>query len=141
MFIERRNRRNIDQEIEMIAQALRDGLNVVIFPEGTSSDGQGVLPFKRSLLKAAIDAKVDVLPLCLNYSKINGQKIVRQQAEPMCYYGDKNFFEHLRYVLGLRSYEVKLKSLPIIKWDSVVDRKDIADRAYNEISQAYLSLP
>jgi 1-acyl-sn-glycerol-3-phosphate acyltransferase len=137
MFIERRNRANIDNEIAMIAQALRDGLNVVIFPEGTSSNGEGVLPFKRSLLKAAIDAQVDVLPLCLKYTEINGKPITVAESEPMAYYGKKDFFPHLQYVFGLDSYKVKIQALPVIRVRDVIDRKDIAERAYDSIAKAY----
>lgn len=56
VFVERRNREHIEKEIAEITRALKEGLNVVIFPEATSSNGETVLPFKRSLLKAAIDA-------------------------------------------------------------------------------------
>lgn len=137
LFVERRNRSNIDGEIAGIAKVLATGVNLVIFPEGTSSDGQQVLPFKRSLLKAAIDAKRNILPVCLEYTHINGKPISRAEVEPLCYYGTKDFFPHLKFILGLRSFRVRVSVLDPILVSEVVDRKDIADRAYNQIVARY----
>ena len=137
MFVERRNRNNIDGEIGQIAQAMRDGLNVCIFPEGTSSNGEGVLPFKRSLLKSALDAGVNVLPICIQYTEINGKVVPPEEKDKLYYYGDKDFFEHLKGVFSLKSFKAKLTILPEINVQQMQDRKEIADLAYAAIAKAY----
>jgi 1-acyl-sn-glycerol-3-phosphate acyltransferase len=67
LFVERRSRGNLDQEIKEITDALNYGHNVLIFPEGTSTNGDEVLRFKRPLFNAAIFSSKKVLPATLNY--------------------------------------------------------------------------
>jgi 1-acyl-sn-glycerol-3-phosphate acyltransferase len=137
IFIERRNRENIENEIAEITRALDDGLNVVIFPEATSTNGETVLPFKRSLLKSAIDAKVDVLPMAISYPRVNGKLITPEERDMVCYYGEKEFFEHLKKILSLHTLTARLQYMPEMPIHEMPDRKAIADRAYEEIHRAY----
>lgn len=140
LFVERRDRSNIDKEIAQIAHCLQSGINVVLFPEATSSNGESVLPFKRSLLKSALDAKVNVLPMCIGFTKFNGQAITPETREKLCYYGDKTFFDHLRTVMGVRSFSAKLRFLKEISTEAVPDRKRVAEIAYDMIVEAYQTI-
>src|SRR5690606_9112228 len=67
-FVERRNRSTLRADIDEIANILKLGINVVLFPEGTTSTGEGVLPFKTPLVSAAGKAGVEVLPVCIKYT-------------------------------------------------------------------------
>jgi 1-acyl-sn-glycerol-3-phosphate acyltransferase len=58
VFVDRNDRRDAARANELIRSALREGALVVLFPEGTSSNGSTVLPFKSSLLQAAIGERV-----------------------------------------------------------------------------------
>ncbi len=75
LFVERRNKINIHQEIKDLTQGLKNGLNIFIFPEATSTNGETVIRFRRPLLNSAIDAKKKILPLVLNYRKIDENPI------------------------------------------------------------------
>ena len=67
LYIERENRRDALRVVHHMTQALRDGDLVAVFPEGTTSDGRGVLPFHANLLQAAIVSGAPVLPAALRF--------------------------------------------------------------------------
>jgi len=68
LFIERESRRDALRVVQQMAQALRGGDVIAVFPEGTSSDGVRVLPFHANLVQAAIAAPAPVQPVALRYS-------------------------------------------------------------------------
>jgi 1-acyl-sn-glycerol-3-phosphate acyltransferase len=67
LYIARESRRDAMRVVHHIKEALLEGDIVSIFPEGTTSDGTGVLPFYGNLIQAAISANVPVLPVALRY--------------------------------------------------------------------------
>jgi 1-acyl-sn-glycerol-3-phosphate acyltransferase len=67
LYIEREKRRDALRVVHRIAESLRAGDVVAVFPEGTTSDGLGVLPFHANLLQAAIAADAPVQPVGLNF--------------------------------------------------------------------------
>jgi len=68
LFIERERKRDALRVVHQIAGALKAGETVAVFPEGTTSDGRGVLPFHANLLQAAIATGTPVQPVVLRYS-------------------------------------------------------------------------
>jgi 1-acyl-sn-glycerol-3-phosphate acyltransferase len=72
LFIERHRPRDAIRVVHLMAAALRAGEPVAVFPEGTTSDGHGVLPFHANLLQAAISAGVPVQPIALRFSDASG---------------------------------------------------------------------
>jgi 1-acyl-sn-glycerol-3-phosphate acyltransferase len=67
LFIERERKRDALRVVHQIAEALRGGDIVAVFPEGTTSDGHDVLPFHANLLQAAIATGTPVQPVVLRY--------------------------------------------------------------------------
>ncbi len=67
LYIERESRRDAMRVVHRMADSLRAGDVVGVFPEGTTSDGRGVLPFHANLLQAAVSAAAPVQPLALSY--------------------------------------------------------------------------
>ena len=67
-FVERDRPRQTSRSVDAIAAALAAGETVTVFPEGTTSDGHAVLPFRPSLLQAAMVAAVPVQPVALRYA-------------------------------------------------------------------------
>jgi lyso-ornithine lipid O-acyltransferase len=80
-----------------IGDALNQGIPVILFPEGTSSDGSTVLPFKPTLLQAALDANATITPAAIFYQVEMGDA-----ANEVCYWGDATFFPHLVRLAGIR---------------------------------------
>lgn len=67
LFIERAHKRDALRVVHRLAEALRDGDTVAVFPEGTTGDGRTLLPFHGNLLQAAIATGTPVQPVVLRY--------------------------------------------------------------------------
>ncbi|MEP6740572.1 MAG: lysophospholipid acyltransferase family protein [Caldimonas sp.] len=68
LYLERERKRDALRVVHVMAESLRAGQTVAIFPEGTTSTGHGLLPFHANLLQAAISTATPVQPLALRYS-------------------------------------------------------------------------
>jgi 1-acyl-sn-glycerol-3-phosphate acyltransferase len=68
LYLERERKRDALRVVHLVAQALTDGQLVAVFPEGTTSDGQTLLPFHANLLQAAIATGTPVQPVALRFS-------------------------------------------------------------------------
>jgi len=68
LFIERERPRDAVRVVHQMAQALRAGDTVAIFPEGTTNDGRTLLPFHANLLQAAIATATPIQPLALRFA-------------------------------------------------------------------------
>ena len=122
----------------MISQALRKGFAVVLFPEGTTTNGECVRPFKSSLLTAAVRAGADILPVCLRYKSVNGKKLGIDNRDLVFYYGGMSFFRHLLRLLTLKSVEAELTLLEPIPARRHHSRKQLAALSHKIVSAAYL---
>jgi 1-acyl-sn-glycerol-3-phosphate acyltransferase len=68
LYIERERRRDALRVVHQMAEALTAGQTVAVFPEGTTGDGQALLPFHANLLQAAIATATPVQPVALRFS-------------------------------------------------------------------------
>ena len=71
LYIERESRRDAMRVVHHMAERLRAGDILAVFPEGTTGDGRHMLPFHANLLQAAISADVPVLPLALRFVDVH----------------------------------------------------------------------
>jgi len=137
LFVERRHRGTIGRDVGVMADTLRAGHNVVIYPEGTSSNGEKVLPFKRSLLASAMDAEVDVLPVVIKYTEIDGEPFAIKNRDRVCWYGDMGFVPHSLGLLAGIKIKAELHFLGPIKVTKDTDRHQLADLCHKVISDVY----
>lgn len=137
LFVERRSPAGLKREIDEIAQVLHEGTTVVLFPEGTTSNGDTVRPFKNSLLTAALATGTPVLPVCLRYLSIDGRPVGHQNRDRLYYYGGTTFFEHLPRVLRLRTIDVECLMLRPLAAHHGRSRKELAAQAHDVIRTAY----
>lgn len=136
LFIERRNRASLANEVDLISGVLAAGHFVAIFPEGTTSAGDRMLDFRRSLFGAASKAHIAVLPLCINYTQADGRPVDGKTRDSVFYYGEMQFLAHLVRLLKLRRVTVKVSVIsPLEKSE---DRKVAAAYAFSEIQSRYL---
>jgi lyso-ornithine lipid O-acyltransferase len=140
LFVERRSRENLNKEISAITWALCDGLNVIIFPEATSTNGEKVLPFKRSLLQAAIDADTPLLPVCINYAKIDGNPVTSANRDTLCWYGDMGFAGHFFGIMAPAAIEISITALTPIAVTSDSTREELSEKAYAQVAAAYKNI-
>ncbi len=137
IFVERRNRAQIGRDLGVMADTLRAGHNVVIFPEGTSSNGAGVLPFKKSLLMSAVDAQKDILPIVIKYTEVDGKPLSPENRDRICWYGDMTFGPHFMGILNTTSLKAELHFLDPIPVTSETTRHGLAEEAHAKISAVY----
>jgi 1-acyl-sn-glycerol-3-phosphate acyltransferase len=109
VFIDRRRRSDARRVSFNIGEMLRKGMLVAAFPEGTTSDGSGVLPFRGALLQAAVDAGCAALPLALRY--LDAQE--RPTTSPS-YCGDATLWDSLRAIAAQSALTVEVRALPPI---------------------------
>jgi len=95
IYIDRARRSDTKTANDGIRRALQQGLPVVIFPEGTSSDGSRLLPFYPSLFEPAVDCGVPITAAHIQYNLEDGD--VRRD---IAYWGDMTFFPHLLKLLS-----------------------------------------
>ena len=92
IFIDRENRRDIRRVSARVERELTEGRGVVLFAEGTSSQGARVLPFKPGLLELAARADFAVSYAALNYRV---PALERPPHLSVCWWGDMTFVKHL----------------------------------------------
>jgi len=135
--VERRTASGLKKEIESISHVLDQGFSVVLFPEGTTSNGERVQPFKNPLFDSAIRAKSNIFPFCLRYAKVNNRHITVDSRDSVFYYGDMTFCRHLPRLLALRSVDLEVLPLEIIRLPADASRKALALQAHDAINTAY----
>ncbi len=123
VFIDRQRRTHVGEVNEEIETALNDGALVVIFPEGTSSDGKTILPFKSSLLEPATQQKHPLAAGCIQYTLADGDA-----GAEVCYWGDAVFLPHLLNLLSKRSICATVRFARI--QNHSMDRKELAQQLH-----------
>lgn len=136
-FVERRNKIKLQKEIEDLSELLKNGLDVFVFPEGTSTNGQNLLPFKRALFQSAILANKEVLPICLLYETIDAVKFSPNNADKVCWYGDMDFLPHLMGLMDLKKVIVSVEYLEPITCDNKT-KEELSQSTENIIRSTYL---
>ncbi len=91
-----------------MAEAFASGLPVLFFPEGTTTDGGTVLPFRRGLFHSVLRGGVPMRTAAVAYSLGEGNGEARVD-EHVCYWGEMVFGPHLFGALGLKDLKVRLK--------------------------------
>ncbi len=137
MFVERRNKNNIHNELSELRQGLGMGLNVVIFPEATSTNGEQVLRFRRPLFMSAIDAGAPVLPFCLNYRRIGGAALTLKNRDRVFWYGDMAFLPSIWNLSSSGGVEVDLHYLPMLTTSPELDSTDLAERSQRAVESVF----
>ncbi len=137
IFVERRNRSQVQKDLMNMTKVLRDGFNIMIYPEGTSTNGEKVHPFKKSLLMSAVLAEKDILPVCIKYREINGKAFSPENRDHVCWYGDMDFVPHFLQLCKTKKVVVDLEFLKPIKTHPDSTRDELTAQAHEAVSQAY----
>lgn len=137
IFINRQARHQTGAATREIAGRLLGGDAVVLFAEGTSSDGIRVLPFRSALVGAVHHAlgnsthhtSIMVQPMSLAYVGFGGVPMGRALRERVAWYGDADLMPHLASVLASGAVDVTVSWGEAIAYDMSADRKAIAREA------------
>lgn len=134
IFIERERRSDAMKQRNAMQQRLAEGERVVLFPEGSTSDGTIVQPFKSALLSAAetkIRGKsVKVQPMTLAFSELSGVPMGRRMRVEFAWIGHLNLVPHMLQVLCGDPLTVDLVFYPPTDLESAGGRKNLAAQAH-----------
>ncbi len=154
VFIDRDRRTAAAGSAREIAARLADGDKLVLFAEGTSSDGNRVLPFRTSLFAAAkpirskpvdeetqaagqgelnrsVKAQVQTLTIC--YTHLHGVPLERADRPLVGWYGDMEMGSHAWQLLKAGPLDVKISIGPPVPLDNFADRKELARHSEAEV--------
>lgn len=140
LYVERRSRLNIHNEIQQIREALQQNLNITLYPEGMATNGEKVHPFKKSLLTAAAGTDVPLQPVVVNFRKVNGEKMSLKWRDYVCWYGKQSFFAAMFRTLSTSSIHAEIEYLEPLKMHSDEERRIVAETLHQKISQAFTPL-
>lgn len=120
VFVARHDRRSVARQVEDVRTAIRDTGALTIFPEGTTSDGTGLLPFKSSLLSALepFPEGIAVQPILLHFGP---------EAADIAWIGEEHGVDNfLRLLARRRPIELTVHFLPVLSGADLTSRKTIA---------------
>ena len=136
LFFERRARRSGEQA-RHIAGQLEKGTSVILFPEGTSTDGNRVLPFKSSLFAAIERGQPGmrrVQPVTIAYSRIYNVPMSMIDRPLFAWYGDMDLAPHLWQFLHIGSATIEITLHDPVKIEPGQDRKALAGRCRDQVA-------
>ncbi|MCE2474347.1 MAG: 1-acyl-sn-glycerol-3-phosphate acyltransferase [Alphaproteobacteria bacterium] len=134
IFIDRRRSQAVAHGTEL-ASRLADSDNIVLFPEGTSGDGNRVHRFRSALFNfAERDALrgLTVQPVSICYSGLNGLPMDRRNRPLIAWYGGMDLLPHVWQLLGLGHAEVTVSFHPPLP--EISDRKQLARLAERSVA-------
>jgi 1-acyl-sn-glycerol-3-phosphate acyltransferase len=133
VFVDRNRRSEVTDKANEILERLKAGDHVVLFAEGTSSDGNTVVPFKTPLFAAAkptggasLGEDICAQTLALTYTRLHGLPLCRRGRPAVAWYGDMDLADHAWRLLGLGPLDVNIRIGPPVPLDDFADRKALA---------------
>jgi 1-acyl-sn-glycerol-3-phosphate acyltransferase len=136
VFVDRRVRSTAQQR-DSIAERLAAKDALILFPEGTSGDGNRVLPFKSALFSVADHPEVGPLavqPVSIAYTRLDGMPIGRALRPLFAWYGSMAMAPHLWTVLGLGTVEIVVEFHPPTTLAECGSRKMLARYCYDRVA-------
>jgi 1-acyl-sn-glycerol-3-phosphate acyltransferase len=130
VWVRRKSKKSFKRTLEDFVKTIKHGMHLIVYPEGTSSDGNsGVLPFKSAPFESAVTEDLPVFPILTRYREVPGRPTV-------CWYGDMTFLPHVWRVLGLPSIEAEVNLLPPV-FPEGKSRKEMASYVHGLLDNEY----
>jgi 1-acyl-sn-glycerol-3-phosphate acyltransferase len=116
---------------------IKDGKNLILFPEGTSSDGTDVLPFKSSLFSITQPKglkPIAIQPFVIELLDVDGLRLTQKSRDIYAWYADMDFSPHIWEFMQTSGATVKLTFLDVITPTPNQNRKELCQIVENQIS-------
>ena len=104
VFVDRTRSTDTPRANQLMANALSQGNVVVLFPEGTSSDGTSILPFHAGLFESAVTLQEPVFTAYIRYQAEKGSV-----ENDICYWGTMTFLPHLLRLMSVRGIRAEVR--------------------------------
>lgn len=134
VFVERRSTR-AEEHRDMLGEHLDKGESLIVFPEGTSSDGMEVLPFRSTLFSIVEKREVPVQPVTIICSELDGMPITRALRPMYAWFGDMTFARHLWRVFKSGHYTVDVIFHPPVEASDFPNRKVLASYCQKQVAR------
>ncbi len=132
VFINRRSR-EIKVQLKELSERVANNENLIIFPEGTSTDGKSVQPFKSSLFAICdLHPELSVQSIGIKYLGKKGQLLTDQERNQYAFYADFPFGAHFWGMLKGRGLFVEVSFSWVLTTATFANRKELASIAHNE---------
>jgi len=137
IFINRQRKDLVASLVKEMRRKLRQETNILLFPEGTSTNGERILPFQTAPLAAPLRNRSIIVPVSLAYKSIEDEPVTVANRDLLYWYGDMEFVPHFWKLLSLRSIEVIVTIQPKIECfrykDNSAGRKKLAADCYDRV--------
>jgi 1-acyl-sn-glycerol-3-phosphate acyltransferase len=150
VFIERERKRSSGDQASEIAARMADGDAMVLFAEGSTGDGNVMLPFKSTLFGAASmaisegTAEVFIQPVAIAYTRLHGVPLGRRHRPLAAWIGDEDLVPHLKVLLAEGALDVEVHFGEPIAFSKGSNRKQtskLMEDKVREMMQAALADP
>lgn len=140
VFVDRRPR-SAGVQRDQISARLLEGEPLILFPEGTSSDGNRVLPFKSALFAVAertVDGLTPVIqPVAITYTGAGGLPMGYARRATYAWYGDMELAPHLWDLMSAGPFTVEIDFLPPVDPTTFTHRKDLARHCETQVRAGF----
>lgn len=139
VFVERKARAGVEKQRDELGARLDAGDSLILFPEGTSSDGNRTLPFKTALFAVAArrigDRPLTVQPVSIAPTRLDGIPMGIAFRPYYAWYGDMDLAPHLWTVFTLGRMTVEVEFHPPVTIDGFSSRKALADHCQRAVAR------
>ncbi|MDZ7717915.1 MAG: lysophospholipid acyltransferase family protein [Balneolaceae bacterium] len=136
IFVDRSTKRDVTRVNELLSKSLSKDQGIVLFPEGTTTGGDRVLPFRSSLLDYPASVS---MPVCFSALQYRTSKDDPPADESVCFYGARDpFHKHVFKLAGNRKIECRI----VYSQETVQasDRKELAEKLHQKVEAAASTL-
>jgi 1-acyl-sn-glycerol-3-phosphate acyltransferase len=139
VFVDRTRRHRTGEAVGNIVKRLTGGTSVVLFAEGTSSDGNRVLPFRSALIGAVEEAvahgagTMQIQPMSIGYIGQQGMPMGRQNRPLVAWYGDLDFMPHFKTFVTRGAVDAVVSFGEPFEADVGADRKAMTKRLEGDV--------
>lgn len=140
LFFERKGSQ-VRKQLDVMAKHFNEGNNLLLFAEGTSTEGEHVEPFKSSLFQAIEKShkRVAIQPVTIAYTRYKNQKMDRVTRDNFAWYGTTPFFSHFFSAAGTGIVDIQLIFHTSVYLDDFPSRKACANYCEEQVRSALSS--
>lgn len=135
LFFERKGNK-IRAQLSIMSHHFDQNKNLILFPEGTSTEGEHVEPFKSSLLQSVEQAveTVTIQPVTIAYTHYKNKPMTRAVRDQYAWYATMPFGPHFFNALGLKKSSIKIIFHPALELKSFDSRKECAFYCWQQVA-------
>lgn len=131
LYIDRNNRGDLSKMVAKLVDALNEGEQICIFPEGTSSDGTKVLALRSNLFEAVIASNSICIPIAITYKDL----ITKKHSVAPAYFGEMSLIKSIKNIVNSPPLEVLVLANELTQVYKT--RKELSDEVWEKINQMH----